>query len=262
MIKKATENDIPTIEKLLKIENGNFKNLDMPKDIFIMRLRTFYKAFGLDTPNICFYLVEKPNCAPDGLLCVHGASALYTGAMQDLQEFESFLNALKIISFKSNNMLLPNWLAKPHYLMKRDKTCKIGVHVAPVMDKPDLWQLSQSGTLSNISAEAWYSSASRLVKANLADIRAVALNVNNSAQYVSTVGIYSMNDYLAYISAVETKEEHRGCGYASTLISVLANAHADKDIYLTCTPEIHGFYERLGFNFAMPVCEFVCDENA
>ncbi len=257
MIKEANTHDIKLIESFLKIENDEFMPLSMPNDIFVMRMRAAYRANGINSVYCKFYMVSKGENEPDGIICIDGANAFYAGELQDADEMESFLGALKIRCFKSNNMLLPGWEAVPLYIMKREKSCDVGVYVAPVMDKPDFWELSKSDVLSDIDSEAWYGKATRLTNAKQADIRAIALSIAGKAQYVSTAGIYALDDNNAYITAVETKEEHRGCGYASTLISVLTKAHKQKDFYLLCKPNKHKFYERLGFAFVRPVCMYL-----
>ncbi len=260
MIRQAQAQDIKAIEKFLKIENGVFNTLILPKDIFIMRVRCLYDIFKIGSEYINIYLVGEENSARSGLICIYGQTAFYIGAMQNANELESFLSFMSVKSFFSNDMMLSNWIANPYFLLKRSKNCKIDVQAAIVMEKPNLHELAHSGVISDINPDLYYAKVARLVKAKRADIRAIALQDNGKANFVSTAGLYCIEEEIAYLQSVETKKEHTGCGYASTLITSLAMAHANKDIYLGCLPDMHGFYERLGFNIALPLCEFVPNE--
>ncbi len=264
MIINAKIEHKPIIEKFLKIKGGIFKELNLPKDIFVLRIRCLYDVFKIGSEHLKLYLVhseQKEKSEASGIMCIYGQSAYYIGAMQNEEEIESFLKFTGIKSFFSNDIMLSNCKANTCFLLKRSKNCKINVDVALVMQKPNLFELANSGVLSGINPDLFYAKAQRLVTAQRADICAIAHSEGEKVNYVATAGLYCIEEQNAFLQSVQTKEEHRGCGYASTLISHLAAAHYDKDIYLICLANMHEFYERLGFNLSLPLCEFLPNEG-
>ncbi len=263
MIKKATENDENYIKKLLGIENGEKNiqvslNFAIKDDVFLLRIKSAFISYNLNHPDCEFYFVS-PNSnklidSEVGILCIQGKSCIYAGPLQNSEEIESFLNFLQVESFSSNNMVLLGYDYTPQYLMCLYKNTAENIFFNGIDDEPDLWKLSESAVLSNVDTQAWYSDTALRTKKGVAHIMAVSIKNGNNKEYVATAGIYAMDEDNMYISAVETKIEHRKKGYASALIHTLANTHASKNAYVLCLPNMGDYYEKLGFKFARPVC--------
>ncbi len=267
MIKKAVQNDEPFLKKLLGLnsdadtQNTPYAALNyaVQDDVFLLRIKSSFTCYGIEHPDCEFYFVtkEKENAQDRelGILCVQGKSCIYAGPLQNSEEIENFLSFLQIDSFTSNNMVLLNFNYTPQYLMCLEKGVAEDVFCANLDVKPDLWRLSQSGVLTDIDPNFWYGDATIRAKHKIGHVMAVNLiNNDGESEYVSTAGVYAMDDNNIYITAVETKSEHRKKGYASALIYALANLHKNKNAYVLCSPDLGHFYEGLGFKFMRPIC--------
>ncbi|MEG0769527.1 MAG: hypothetical protein RSG59_06345 [Ruthenibacterium sp.] len=287
MITRASAADAARLCAMLRIaQEKSAANAPVPadctaaplaSDVFTLCMRAAYRCYGTQHTNAAFYFVsvqtadkadEKSRAsdgqavpsagkASDGLLYVQGRSALYAGPIQDAQELEAFLQLLQIKTFQSNSMLLPDWADMPRYLMHLPAGTLPDVTAAAVDEHPSLWNLAHSGVLADIDPDAWYADACARVNHGVADIRAVAMpDAAGALQYAATAGAYAIDTQSVFLTAVATKPEYRGRGFACTILSSLARSYADKDAYLLCAPQRRSFYEQLGFVLARPVCEY------
>ncbi len=290
MIIKATtkdENELAMMLGVLGFENSTERILknSIDNDVFLMQIKTLFMCYKTGHPSCNFYFVypnslqeskpenygeeienskENNNYSIEetvfdgektGVLCVQGKSAIYAGPLQDSEEIELFLNTLEIDYFKSNNMLLYNFDHLPMYSMCLKAGVFADVYACEIQENPDLWKLAHSGVLTDIDADAFYGDAVKRTQNGFADIRAVRIiTKSGGVEYVATAAVYTHIGKNVYITDVETKENYRGKGYASTLLSTLARAYAGKDLHVVCMPKLEHFYEQLGFVFLRPVC--------
>lgn len=189
-----------------------------------------------------------------GLLGIEGQAALYCGAVADEQELTEFLQLLGVRSFTSESMTLSAWRPQPQLCMRFAHLHPLPPAAAThtIDTEPNLWQLAGSGLL-DADADAWYANACARVNKGLAAIYAIA----RDGRYVATAGAYCIDDTAAYLTAIATEQAARREGCARALITALCNALAPRCIYLLCAPPMRGFYEKLGFQLAIPVCTFL-----
>lgn len=225
-------------------------------DIFTLCMRAAYRCYGAEHANCTFYFAAHAEEAPPhGVLCVQGRSALYSGAMHDADELESFLGFLQVKSFKSNSMLLPNWKPVPQYLMHLSAGGAVHVCAASVDEHPDLWALAHSGVLTDIDPDAWYADACSRTNKAIADVRAIAVppelradaqkapsdsGANNTESPAVSTGVSHPAQPGATITAQSSNVAPQ---YAAT-----AGAYAidEADIYITAV-ETKADYRGCGF---------------
>ena len=197
----------------------------LAKDDFIgMRIASALRCYGFASKVCRFYAVNS-----SAVLMTLGDGALLCGDAPDVEELESFLRFANLRTLQANKTMLYHWNPVPRLLMRHTGAAEI-LCSAPVEMQPDLWALAHSGLFENLSPDAWY--ADTCLRVNHGEAAVFAI-IKEGAP-VASAGLYAIGEKSAYLTAVATKKEQRGNGYASTLVSTLCAMQQNRTIYLLC----------------------------
>lgn len=183
-------------------------------------------------------------------LLIEGASAFICGKIVDISEIDCFLQWLGVKTLQS---LEPLQDAKEHVIMRYqpDRIKKLAETPVEIEEKPNLWQLSQSGLLQ-VEQASYYRTACLRVNQGTAKIFAI----KDKDTYCATAGAYAITKQAAYITGVATAAYKQKQGYASCLLHTLCTKLKERAIYLICEKELCAFYEKIGFQ-----AECICYEK-
>ncbi|NMP37750.1 MAG: GNAT family N-acetyltransferase [Clostridiales bacterium] len=93
--------------------------------------------------------------------------------------------------------------------------------------------------------DTWYTDAAARMNSGSGALESIYID----GKIVCVAAVSAESEDAAMLSGIHTKEEYRGNGLASALVLDLAEKLPNKKIYVcTASPDINGFYERLGFS--------------
>ena len=228
MIKKAESDE----KKFIEILRNNPVNG--------VRIETMYECYK-EYPSLCGCYLIGENAA----LSVTGKAALLAGEVEDKEEFSDFLLFLGINEIESMNLKLPKFKEESFEVLRFTGSEKYVDEQFDMKKEPppvEVWSiLNEAG--ASISKDNFYADFCMRKNRNMA--KAYALK--EKGKYVSTSGVYSMNDEEAYMSFVATLPHYRKKGYASALCTCLAKDLGDRTIYIACEKELSNLYIKAGF---------------
>ena len=192
-----------------------------------------------------FYL-----CDESGALMLRGAGGLLCGEADD-EELAGMLGFGGIESLKTDGMVPFGWHTEETLCIMTLQALPAARQLpsgAVLCEAPSMRQvldlLKYEGILGT-AADNFYSEACTKRARGMARV----WTVNIGGIPVATAGAYAITPREAYLSTVLTLPDHRGGGFASTLVAHAAAelAQSGRTVSLLCRQELEPFYSRLGF---------------
>lgn len=229
-----------------KIDNIDFFNTWINRDIFSVRILALYKSYGIKYNFCSFYrqIINGKTTALMSKLDNDITLSIYDGF--DNEELVHFLCVCGYDSVLTGDELEFGASCTEGEVMlcntKRDAIMQ-GVTVD---EYPKLMDLFNFVDYASQDFKAWYVDLSHRVRHKTA--KAYTLNIDG--EIISSGILSSIIDSYSILTAVRTKDEFRRMGYGSFLIKYIYS-DINGTVYIMREKELNeGFYKKLGFKSA------------
>ncbi|NLA77003.1 MAG: GNAT family N-acetyltransferase [Clostridiales bacterium] len=236
------------------VEKSGFEELSRfcADDPFGLSIVSAAEIYGTQCPFCNIWLQKAGGKTVGAVLKLDSTVTLHICGKSDMQELREFVNTIGFNSLIWDDRFSAALGISP------DETGDILCLTAPAAsyrapgirvmggcerDFRDAFSL-MLGKSGETDFAAWYTDAAARINKGVCTLEGIYIE-----QTLASVACVSAKAHrTALISGVHTLEKYRGKGFASALVSDLAEKNNDKKIYLfTASPEINGFYFRLGF---------------
>lgn len=214
-------------------------------DIFSVRILSLLGAYGCKYPFARFYkqLDDAENIT--AILSVLDKDITVScDNYADREEIAQFVSAVGYDSVLCTELPISSDSCESGVVMKLDKTIEIQNSFGAVNEYPNLFELYNFVEYSsNSSFDAWYVDINHRIRHGYA--KAFTLDIGGGV--ISSAIFSSIYNNSAILTAVRTKPELRGMGYASALISSICCDFGGVVYLMRERGENKSFYKKLGF---------------
>ena len=215
----------------------NFPVLKDKDNVEALKIYALWRSYGTKYDFCRFYKTDG------AVLCAQNGSFVISGnEKRDLEELADFV---KISGF--SEIFCSEQIGKPltEYLRCKRETVNLmrfdgtGVPCETEKETPLEEFYSILKTSFDIEFEPWYLDMSHRIRHGIAGTRRLGGSV-----LVIQHELFGS----ALLSQIATAPRYRGKGGASRLISAVCAELAQSEVYVLCTDELRGFYEKNGFH--------------
>lgn len=226
----------------------DIKELDflMP-DPYSARISALAKTYGFGQSFVLFWVQYVDDEPVSAVSCIDGNMSVFCSKKTDFEEISAFVKTVGFSSLacrEENMRKLGFEVTNASYIVKYNGIITAADPcVTWSFDKKAVYELLcdcgfEMGDYGAFVAD--YCSKLNKGTAKLATIADSELNACASALFIG--------DNSVLLGAVATRKSARGKGYASKVVTALANSFGDKSVYLFCRNDsLIGFYKKIGF---------------
>lgn len=216
-------------------------------DIFSIRILSLLGAYGCKYPFARFYRQINENGINTAILSVLDKDITVSfDDSADKEEIAQFVSAIGYDTVLCSELPINKGVCESGAIMKSDKTVELPNSFGAVNEYPNLFELYNFIGYSEGAFNAWYVDINHRIRHGFA--KAFTLNVDS--EIVSSAIFSSIHNKNAILTAVRTKPELRGMGYASALVSLICSDFGGSVYLMRENGKNESFYERLGFKNA------------
>ncbi len=213
-------------------------------DIFALRVLSLAKAYGFSYPFVRFFRQMADDGSVTAIFHVlDGIVNISVTAEADFEELSDFLKFIGFSSLFCSELLELDAEYEQGSIMKTSKKIELPCDYRVIDEYPHLFDLFNFIDYENTDFEAWYVDISHRIRHGAA--KAYTINIDD--EIISSAIFSSIYNDDAIISAVQTKPEYRGMGYASSLVSAMCCDIKGTAYLLREQGKNESFYKRLGF---------------
>ncbi len=220
----------------------------LPADPYAARITALFKTYGADYNFALFWVQENDGVPCAAISRVDGNLTLCTNGNADFEELLHFMNAVGFQSLTCSYEDMKKLGFKPSDSSFTVKY-KGGKDVEKInsvrdYDKRKIFDLlcdcgfelgDYGAFLSDVCLRLNKGTASMIAAEENGDLRACAFALFEGKKSV-------------LLGAVATSPEARGRGFASAIVSEIANEKSEKDVFLFCRNDgLEAFYSKIGF---------------
>ena len=226
-----------------QIEDASQFNGYPLKDIFSIRILSLLGAYGCKYPFARFYRQINEGGNITAILSVLDKDITVSYAeFADTDEIAQFVSVIGYDSVLCSELPIYG-SCESGAIMKSEKTVEVQNSALTVNEYPNLFDLFSFIGYDKNSFEAWYVDINHRIRHGFA--KAFTLEFDN--EIVSSAIFSSIYNGNAILTAVQTKPELRGMGYASALISSICCDFGGTIYLMRESGKNESFYEKLGF---------------
>lgn len=213
-------------------------------DIFSVRVFSLANAYGFKYPFVSFYrqLDDDGNVTA----IMSSLDKVITLAVKSKADYDELTDFLSFVGYSSLFCADEFVLDKSYSygeIMKSSKKIELPCDYRVIDEYPHLYDLFNFIDYPDIDFESWYVDISHRIRHGASK----AYTVNIDDEIVSSAIFSSIYNDDAVLSAVQTKPEYRGRGYASSLVSAMC-CDVKGTVYLMREEgRNEHFYKALGF---------------
>lgn len=213
-------------------------------DIFSVRILSLLGAYGCKYPFARFYRQIGDNEKITAIISVldKDITVSYDDAA-DLDELAKFALAIGSDSVLCSELPIKSGSYESGAIMISDKTVEISNNFGEINEFPNLFDLYNFIEYGAGDFEAWYVDINHRIRHGYA--KAFTLEING--EIVSSAILSSIHNKNAILTAVRTKPELRGFGYASALVSAICGDFGGTVYLMRENGKNESFYNKLGF---------------
>lgn len=215
------------------------------RDIYYVRILSLASAYGCKYPFARFYRQINADDEISAVISIldNDITLAFVEKLADKNELVQFVQMLGFSSLLCDSSFAVDCKYTSGAVMKSDKKVEISCAYTAIDEYPHLFDLYNFVDYDENSFEAWYVDISHRIRHNAA--RALSLNIKD--EIISSAIFSSIYNDDAVLTAVRTRPEFRGNGYASALVSAMC-CDVKGTVYLMREQDKNeGFYKRLGF---------------
>ena len=204
-------------------------------------------ALAAHNPAVDFQCYLIPGNA---LLTLNGHSAVVCGMPEFEDELVSLLSFLSVSSLFTDTWIPGGWhadsLLRLQWQAKQSTCTFFDARIEELSSASEVLAVLESSALISPSSvrDSYYSDLCAKRNYGLAGM----WGIREEGTLVSVLTADGITLHEARITAVETRPQSRGRGYASALIKQFCSRHHEQTITLLCKPELFQFYHPLGFS--------------
>lgn len=214
-------------------------------DIFTVRILSLLGAYGCKYPFARFYRQLDCESRITAILSVLDKDITVSCIEKntDKEELAHFIIVHGYDSVLCGELPDLHGRSESGSIMKSVQTVEISKELAKIDDYPNLFDLYNFIDYGENAFEAWYVDINHRIRHGYA--KAYTLNIDN--EIVSSAVFSSIHNGSAILTAVRTKPEFRGMGYASALISAMRSDFCGTVYLMREDGKNESFYKKLGF---------------
>lgn len=215
------------------------------KDIFSVRVLSLLGAYGCKYPFARFYrqIDECGNITAILSILDKDITVSYDEHSTDKDELSQFVTVIGYDTVLCAELPIVSENYESGFIMKSEKKIELSKARADINDYPNLFDLYSFIGYGSNSFEAWYVDINHRIRHGFA--KAFTLEVDN--EIISSAIFSSIYNDSAILTAVQTKPELRGMGYASALVSSICCDFSGEVYLMRENGKNESFYEKLGF---------------
>ena len=214
-------------------------------DIFSVRILSLLGAYGCKYPFARFYRQLDKEGKITAILSILDKD-ITVSCIEETADKEEIAHFIIVHGFDT---VLCSEIPDLHgrcvsgSIMKSVKSVEISKGFGTIDDYPNLFDLYNFIDYGDNGFEAWYVDINHRIRHGYA--KAYTLNIDN--EIISSAVFSSIHNGNAILTAVRTKPEFRGMGYASALISAMRSDFCGTVYLMREDGKNESFYKKLGF---------------
>lgn len=214
-------------------------------DIFSVRILSLLGAYGCKYPFARFYRQVNDSGEITAIISVLDKDITISidEERADKEELAEFVSVIGYDSVLCSELPINSATCESGAIMKTDKTVEFTNRFGEINEYPNLFDLYNFIGYGDGDFDAWYVDINHRIRHGFA--KAFTLNVGG--EIVSSAIFSSIHNKNAILTAVRTKPELRGMGYASALVSSICCDYGGTVYLMRESGKNESFYEKLGF---------------
>ena len=214
-------------------------------DIFSVRILSLIGAYGCKYPFARFYRQINESGNTTAILSVldKDITVSYDENSADREEIAQFVSVIGYDTVLCSELPINSAACDSGTIMQTDKTVELPNRFGGVNEYPNLSALYNFIGYGTNSFEAWYVDINHRIRHGFAK----AFTLDIGGEIVSSAIFSSIHNKSAILTAVRTKPELRGMGYASALISSICCDFGGTVYLMREDGKNESFYKKLGF---------------
>lgn len=213
-------------------------------DIFSVRILSLLGAYGCKYPFARFYRQINDNGRITAILSVLDKDITVSfDEAADLDELAKFALAIGYDSVLCAELPIKSAFYESGAIMLSEKTVEISNNSGEIDEFPNLFDLYNFIGYGANNFDAWYVDINHRIRHGFA--KAFTLSMNG--EFASSAIFSAIHNKNAILTAVRTRPELRGRGYASALISSICSNFGGTVYLMREDGKNEKFYKKLGF---------------
>lgn len=214
-------------------------------DIFSVRILSLLGAYGCKYSFARFYMQVNDSESITAILSVldKDVTVSYDENSADKEEIAEFVSVLGYETVLCSELPISCGACESGAVMQTDKTVELPNPFGAVNAYPNLFELYNFINYGTNSFDAWYVDINHRIRHGFAK----AFTLEIGGEIISSAIFSSIHNKNAILTAVRTKPELRGMGYASSLISLICSDFGGTVYLMRENGKNESFYKKLGF---------------
>ena len=213
-------------------------------DIFSVRILSLLGAYGCKYPFARFYRQIDEGGNITAILSVLDRDITVSyDKIADREELAKFVSVIGYDSVLCSELPIVSGACESGAIMQTDKTYELPNRFGAVNEYPNLLELYNFIGYGANSFDAWYVDINHRIRHGFAK----AFTLEIGGEIVSSAIFSSIHNKCAILTAVRTKPELRGTGYATALISSICCDFGGTIYLMRENGKNESFYKKLGF---------------